>query len=306
MKSAREVRQGIEYAAVRAALFLAGSLPLGVARAFGAAVGTLAFALGIRRDVSVDNIVRGLDVTPREAARIARRSYQNLGRSFMEFAAQRRWTNDDVASLIDMEGLEHIRGALAQGRGAMMVSGHFGNWEGAGAALRVNGVPIHFLVGEQTNARVDEVINDLRRAQNIGIITRTSALKKVLTTLRKNDVVALLADQDARKGGVVVEFLGRPASTVRGPAMFAIRADCPIVPFSIHRDGRRFRATIEAPIWRDPSLDEEASVVAMTQAYTSALERAVRAHPEEYFWPHKRWKSTSPQTARAQETTGAS
>lgn len=305
MKSAREIRHGIEYAAVRAALFLAGSLPLGVARAFGASVGTLAFALRIRRDVSVDNIVRGLNVTPRAAARIARRSYQNLGRCFMEFAAQRRWTSGDVMNLIAMDGLEHFRAAADQGRGAVMVSGHFGNWEGAGAALKAYGVPISFLVGEQTNARVDDVINELRRAQHIGIITRTSALKKVLTALRNNEVVCLLADQDARKGGVVVSFLGRPASTVRGPAMFAIRANCPIIPFAIHRQGKCFRAVIEPPIWRDPSLDEEAAVVAMTQAYTSALERVVRAHPEEYFWPHKRWKSTSSQATHSQGTTAA-
>jgi KDO2-lipid IV(A) lauroyltransferase len=88
--------------------------------------------------------------------------------------------------------------------------------------------------------------------------------------------------------------------------MFAIRANCPIVPFSIRRDGKRFRATIEAPIRRDPALDEDAAVVAMTQAYTSVLERAVRAHPEEYFWPHKRWKSTSSQTPRPQPATDAS
>lgn len=303
MKTAREIRQSIEYRAVRGVLFLAGSLPLGLARAFGASVGSLAFALGIRRAVSVDNIVRGLGVTPREATSIARRSYRNLGRCFMEFAAQRRWSRDDVRNIIAMDGLEHSRAAAEAGRGAVMVSGHFGNWEGAGAALKAYGLPVTFLVGEQTNARVDDVINDLRRAQQIGIITRTSALKKVLSTLRNNEVVCLLADQDARKGGVVVEFLGRPASTVRGPAMFAIRANCPIIPFSIHREGKKFRAIIEAPIWRDPSLDEEAAVVAMTQAYVSALERVVREHPDEYFWPHRRWKSTSSQTTQSQAST---
>lgn len=305
MKSAREIRQSIEYVAVRGMLFLAGSLPLGLARAFGASVGSLAFTLGIRRAVSMDNIVRSLGVTPREATTIARRSYRNLGRCFMEIAAQGRWSGDDIRNLIAMDGLEHFHTAAEAGRGAVMVSGHIGNWEVAGAALKVYGIPINFLVGEQTNARVDDLLNDLRRMQDIGIITRTSALKKVLTTLRNNEVVCLLADQDARKGGVVVEFLGRPASTVRGPAMFAIRANCPIIPFSIHREGKKFRAIIEAPIWRDPLLDEEAAVVAMTQAYARALERVVRQYPEEYFWQHRRWKSTSSQATQSQGSTAA-
>ncbi len=300
MKTAREIRHDIEYEAVRGTLFLAGSLPLGVARALGASVGLLAYALGIRRAVSVDNIVRGLRVTPAQANRIARRSYQNLGRSFMESAAQRRWSHADVRDLVDVDGVEHARSALEAGRGAMMVSGHFGNWEIAGTSLRAVGLPLNYLVGEQTNSRVDDVINDIRRNQQIGIITRSSALKKVLSTLRKNEVVATLADQDARKGGVVVDFLGRPASTVRGPALFAIRANCPIVPYWMRRDGRKFKVTIEAPLWPDPSLEEEAAVTTLTQAYTDTLTRAILAYPDEYFWPHRRWKSTSSQASQSQ------
>jgi KDO2-lipid IV(A) lauroyltransferase len=300
MKSAREIRHGIEYAAVRGVLFLAGSLPLGVARAFGASVGSLAYLLGIRRAVSMDNIVRGLRVSPTEANRIARRSYQNLGRSFMESAAQRRWSHAHMRQLVHVDGLEHAHSALEAGRGAIMVSGHFGNWEIAGTSLRAFDLPLNFLVGEQTNSRVDDVINDIRRNQQIGIISRTSALKKVLTALRNNEVVATLADQDARKAGVVVDFLGRPASTVRGPALFAIRANCPIVPYWMRREGKTFKATIEAALWPNPALDEEASVLALTQAYTDLLAKAVREYPDEYFWPHRRWKSTSSQTSEPQ------
>jgi len=302
VKGAREFRQQVEYAAVRGALFLAGSLPAGAGRAFGAAVGRLAFALRIRRDVSVDNIVRALGVTPGEASAIARRSYQNLGRSLMEFASMRRWSRQRVLSVVEVSGLEHARTALAAGRGLVMLSGHIGNWELAGAALAASGLPINFLVGEQTNARVDDVINDLRRTQKIGIITRASALKKVLVTLRRNEVIALLADQDARKGGIVVDFLGRPASTVRGPAMFAIRARCPVVVFAVHREGTRQYAVLEPPLWPDPALDEEEAVRALTQNYTDCIARHVRAHPDEYFWPHRRWKSTSPQTTKSQAT----
>jgi KDO2-lipid IV(A) lauroyltransferase len=285
---------------VRGALALAGALPLGVARAFGAAVGSLAFALRIRRDVSVGNITAALGVTPREAARIARHSYQNLGRCFMEFAAFRRLTADDVKRLVILDGKENLEAARAAGRGAMCVGGHFGNWELAGAIVTAYGLPMNFLVGEQTNHRVDDVINDLRRAQRIGIITRTSALKKVLTTLRNNELVALLADQDARKGGVIVDFLGRPASTVRGPALFAIRAKCPIITLFVHREGNGHRAIYGPPIWPDPNMDEEAAVRQLTQAYTDALARGIRERPEEYFWPHRRWKSAAKQLAQSQ------
>jgi KDO2-lipid IV(A) lauroyltransferase len=299
MTSARAIRHRIEYAAVRGALFLAGSLPIGMARGLGAGAGWGAYALGLRRAVSVENAERALGVTRGEARRIVRRSYRNLGRCLMEFAAFRRWSADDVRRMVDVEGLEHLEAARRAGRGALCVTGHFGHWELAGASVCAHGLPMSFLVGEQTNARVNDLMNDLRRAQGIGIITRTSALKKVLTTLRRNEFVALLADQDARRGGIVVEFLGRPASTVRGPALFAIRAGCPIIPLSIYREGSRHRAIFEAPLYPDPARDEEANVLALTRAYTDALSRRIREHPEEYFWPHRRWKSAATQVTES-------
>jgi KDO2-lipid IV(A) lauroyltransferase len=291
MNTLRQFRHSIEYAAVRGALAMAGTLPLGVARAIGSSVGWVAFALGIRRDVTIDNIVRALGVSRREAVRIGRRSYQNMGRSTMEFAAFRRWSHADIRRLVRMEGVEHLQAARDAGRGVVCITGHFGSWELSGASLAAAGFPCNFVVGEQTNARVDDVMNALRQSQGNSIITRAFALKKVLTALRKNEFVALLADQDARKGGIFVDFLGRPASTVRGPALFAIRAGCPILPLSIHREGTGHCVVFEPPLWPDPSQDEETSVRVLTQHFTDSLARQIRAHPDEYFWPHRRWKT---------------
>jgi len=289
----RPIRLHVEYAAVRAVLVLAGALPIGPARAIGASLGTVAWAAGVRRRVCIENITASLGVSPAEAARIARRSYQNLGRSLMEFAAFRRWSGEDLMRQIDFDGVENFQKAQDAGKGAVCVAGHFGNWEMLGAAVGRLGYPTNFLVGQQTNSRVDDVINDLRRTQGVGIITRASALRKVLQALRANQFLALLADQDARKGGVIVEFLGRPASTVRGPALFAVRSGCPIIPMFIHRENGRHRAIAEPPIWADPSLDEETAVLELTRRHAEALARQIRAHPDEYFWPHRRWKTKS-------------
>jgi KDO2-lipid IV(A) lauroyltransferase len=300
MKSFREIRQSMEYVAVRGALAVAGSLPLGIARGLGAFVGRLACILRIRRDVCIDNITRALDVNEQEAARIMRRSYENLGRGTMEFAAFRRWSSEDVKRLVRLDGVEHLEAARRAGRGALLLTGHMGSWELTAAVVAAHGFPMSAVIGEQTNARVDDVMNDLRRAQGIGLITRTSALKKVLQALRKNEFVGLLADQDARKGGILVDFLGRPASTVRGPALFAIRAGCPVITMGIHREGRGHVVAYDAPLWPDPAWDEDRAVFELTRHYNDALSRRVRAHPEEYFWPHRRWKSADAQVAQSQ------
>ena len=291
--STRTIQHSIEYAAVRGALAAAGALPITAAQRVGAAAGTLAFdVFRLRRAVSVDNIAQALGVSHAEAVRIARRAYRNLGRSLLEFSAFARITRAGMRDLVACEGLEHLHGALEGGRGVVFVTGHHGNWELMGALLAAYGFPTDFLVGQQANSRVDEVMNDIRRRQGVGLITRSVALRKVLQALKENRVVALLADQDARSQGIMVDFLGRPASTVRGPALFAVRRGCPIVTGFIHRDGTRHRAVINPPL-HPPDLPEEEAVRYLTQAHADALAAHIRAYPDEYFWPHRRWKTKS-------------
>lgn len=289
----REIRQSIEYAAVRGALSLAARAPLDAGRRVGAAFGRAAFDLArLRRDTSVANAAASLGVSKREATKIARASYANLGRCLMEYAAFARLTRAEVVDLVEFEGLENARRVVDGGKGGIVVAAHLGNWELLGAGLAANGLPIHFLVGQQTNARVDDVMNDLRRRQNIGIISRSIALRKVMQALADNQIVCILTDQDARKGGVVVDFLGRPASTVRGPALFAIRRGCAILPCFIWREGSRHRAVVEPPMFPLPLDDEDEAIRELTHRYTDRITVRVHAHPEEYFWPHRRWKST--------------
>lgn len=291
----KKIRHRIEYFGVSVVTTLTSLLPLRLAVALGALLGWKAYRIfQIRRRVSMDNIRRSLEYVDSEtkADRIARASYMNMGRSFVEYASFRRLDSRKVLEIVEFGGLEHFDRALEEGRGAILVTGHFGNWELLGAGIAAHGYPTHFLVGEQTNHLVDNLMNDLRRSQNIGIITRDVALRKVLRTLKDNQFVALLADQDARRSGIFVDFLGRPASTVRGPAMFAIKQKAPIIPGFIRRvGGGKHHAQLQELLWPDPSLEGEAAVVDLTQRYTDRLSDAIRQYPSEYFWAHRRWKT---------------
>lgn len=291
-KSWREIRQSLEYAAVRGALALAARLPIDAGQRVGAAVGRLAFdVIRMRRAVSIDNIVKSLGVSENEATRIARASYMNSGRCLLEFSAFARLSPAEILDLVAIEGRENLQRVLAEGKGGIIAAAHLGNWELCGAALTAIGTPLSFLVGQQTNTRVDDVMNDLRRKQNIGIIKRNVALRGVMQALAANQIVAILPDQDARKNGIMIEFLGRPASTVKGPAIFAIRRNCAVLPVFITRQGTRHRMTIEPPLYAIEGADEDARVRDLTQRYTDRFTARVRQHPNEYFWGHRRWKT---------------
>jgi KDO2-lipid IV(A) lauroyltransferase len=306
MRSLRAIRQSLEYHAVRGALWLAGTLPIEAAQRVGAAIGRFGFdVVRARRSTSIENIETSLGVARREATQIARASYANWGRCLMEFSAFAHLTKAEMLDLVTVEGLENFDRVHKEGKGGVLTSGHLGNWELIAATLSALDRPIHGLIGQQSNTRVDDVMNDLRRRQDIPLITKSVALRKVLQVLKAGEFVVMLADQDARKSGVFVEFLGRPASTVRGPALFAIRSRCPVLPTFVARVGTKHRLIIEAPIYPATTEDEDEQVRDLTQRYTDRLAAHIRERPEEYFWPHRRWKTKTPQVDPEQPLAGS-
>jgi KDO2-lipid IV(A) lauroyltransferase len=174
------------------------------------------------------------------------------------------------------------------------VAGHFGSWELMGAAVSQRGYPLDFLVGEQHNLLVDNLMNDYRRSMGIGIIKMGVAAKGIMKALKENRFVAMLSDQDAGSDGTVVEFFHRPASTPKGPAAFALKMDAPIImAFIIRESKKKQRIVIEKPMFGERTSDKEEDIRKLTQTYTQKLEEYIIKYPDHWFWPHRRWKSTT-------------
>ncbi len=282
------------------ALIIARLGPLGLkgARRFGASLATLWYYLYRRRvDVAMANIDRAFKgkLSRQEVKRISLQSYRNIGRTFLEFARFPFMNSSDARALVDFSNLEILDEVAAEGRGAILVTGHFGNWEMLGAAIAGRGYPISFVVGRQGNARVDRRINGYRGGMGVGIIEQGAALRQIPKALKEGRFVALLADQDAGRSGVFVDFLGCPASTPKGAAHFACRFQVPILfGVTIRTDDGRYKALMHPPIRPRKGADLNEEILRLTREYTGALERAVYDHPDHYFWPHRRWKTKPP------------
>jgi KDO2-lipid IV(A) lauroyltransferase len=288
----------LEYGATRAVQALICALPAGAARAVGAGLGSFAFtALRIRRDVVMEHLrtVFGDERSPDELLAIARESYRNFGRMTFEYARFPRLTERDVESLITVTGGEHIEAALERGKGAVLVAGHFGNWETL-ATLACKGYPMTFLVGEQHNILVDGLMNRLRGRFGGELVPVTGNLMGVLRALRRNRVVCMLSDQDAGRSGVFVDFLGRPASTPYGPGRMAASTGAALLPASVVRGPAGAHEIVVGRAVEPPSEDlpSDERVRLLTQGYTSEFGRFIREYPEHYFWMHRRWKTKPP------------
>ncbi len=269
------------------------ALPWTLARGLGRSLGDLVRVAGVRRAVATANLARAFpdrDRAWRDGVLDAH--FRELGRIAIEYARLPELVRADGDAVVAaVHGMAHLEAARAAGRGAILLTGHFGAFELLGAWLgRLN--PVDFVVKPLTNPAVEARVQRLRRAAGVGTIALDD-VRRVFGRLRANGWVAMVADQDARRHGVFVPFFGTPASTATGPARIALRTGAPIVMgFPVRRPDGRFELHVEPPL--PPPADGDDAVRALTAAHTARLEHWVRRHPDHWFWLHRRWKTAPP------------
>jgi KDO2-lipid IV(A) lauroyltransferase len=277
-----------------------------VSLALGSRLGRCAHALGLRRAVATDNLGRAFPERPAaEQERILTDHYRELGRVACEYPRLSELVHAPLGRVFAaVYGLEHLERARGAGRGAILLTGHFGNFELGGAYLGTVH-PVSFVVKPLSNPAVDSLVQRWRSAAGVERIPLGTAVRGVYRALRQNRWVAMLADQDARRRGVFVPFLGRPCSTPRGPAELSLRTGAPIVMGFVVRgaDGRH-TLHVTAPV-PPPERDDPDPVRTLTARHTEVLEAWVRRHPEMWFWLHRRWKTVPPEPAVAHPATAA-
>ena len=271
-------------------------LPEKAALNFGANLGDWAFLLGIRRKVALENLRRAFPKNNEAQNRgIALSLYQNLGKNLAELLRFKISGCQSLKDKVDLRNTEYFDQVLKNGRGGILVSGHFGNWEAHAAAIANSGYHFSVVVYPQHNKYVDEALNSLRRSKNVNIIFKKDATREVLTALRQNHFVAMLSDQDAGQDGVFVDFLGQKASTTKGPAVFALKTGAAIITGAIVRqEGGRHIGYLNPPFYADPKNEKQAEILRLTTLFTSQLEQFVISHPDHWYWVHKRWKTKQP------------
>jgi len=292
MKATRPV----ETLLVRALAAGVRAMPWRASLAFGAGLGDLARGLGVRREVALDNLACAFpERGDAERQAILAEHYRELGRVCCEYARLPELAHapgDEVVAAA--RGLDHLEAARAQGRGVILLTGHYGNFELLGAWL-ARRYPLDIVVQELANPGVDAILARARRDAGVGLIPRGAGVRRVFHALRENRCVALVADQDARRSGVFVPFFGRCCSTPAGPAELALRTGAPLVMgFALRRPDGRHELELLPPLAM-PDTHDRAAVIALTAAHTAVLEEWVRRRPATWFWLHRRWKTAPPE-----------
>ena len=294
----RALKHGLEYAGFRLLVVVLRVVPEGLAVRGGVLLGLLAGSvLRIRRKEVDEHLAR---VFPDESRawrhRVARRSYMHLGREGVALFRMARWSEEELRSRTRVEGLEHIQRALDEGSGVVILTGHLGNWEVAGASVAARGIPLDVVGKGMSNRRFEADLFQARERLGMRVIEMPEAPREVLRSLRRGRATAIVADQNMHRHGIFIPFFGRLAATARGPALFALRAGAPVIfGYTLRVPGWKQRYVIHIrPLEHEVTGDLEADVRSVMHAYHAALEEAIRSSPEQYLWQHKRWKTRPP------------
>jgi KDO2-lipid IV(A) lauroyltransferase len=191
---------------------------------------------------------------------------------------------------------------ILSGRPLMLVTGHFGNWEVGGYVLGLLGFRTYAIARPLDNPYVDDFLRRWRERTGQGILAKHGDFEKMNAILKGNGIVATLGDQDAGQRGLFVDFFGRPASTHKAVALLSLEHRVPLLVIGVRKVGVpiRYQVVVEDHILPEEYDGQPGGVRAMTQRFTEALERVVRAAPEQYFWLHRRWKhQPQPKKAKA-------
>ena len=292
----KAVRHAAEYALVSLTMWLARALPWGVVRAMGSGLGFLFYAFDRRhRRIALQNLAAAFPRKPdAERQALVRQVFGHFGRLLFELLKFSGLSKEEVLARVEIEGGERIREARANGRGALLFTGHFGYWEINALAHAAAFAPIGVLARPLDNRRLHDLLERMRGGLGNYVIYRRGALRRVLKALSANDGVAILIDQHIQApDAVTVNFFDRPAATTLALGVLALRTGAPVIPvFALPNGIGRYRLVYERPV--DPPADDSPEAIRdFTQRCTDVLEMQVRRHPELWLWMHRRWRDTA-------------
>lgn len=256
--------------------------------------------LPYRKRVILSNIdnVYGEQLQSHQKTRLAQAFYSHLATSFKEMISLRFLSEKQLCERVDVKGHERLLEIAAEGRGVLVLTGHFGNWEFAplGGILNFKQFKgqFHFIRRMLGNKKIERILFRRYYRAGLNVIPNKNSLQHVCEALDKNHAVVFVLDQHAslaNRDGVAAEFFGKKAGTYRSLASFARHTGVPVVPAAGYRlkNGRHVLEFFEPIEWKDYETTQE-SIYRNTLAYNQALERIILANPEQWLWLHKRWK----------------
>jgi Kdo2-lipid IVA lauroyltransferase/acyltransferase len=295
-------------------------IPYRAGQFFGKMFGAAAFLLPLSRKKSaLLNISRSFNgaLGEEEAKRLLLRVFLHFGRIFFEIPYMLRFNAANLSDYFVFENEEHLLNASKRGKGVLLLTAHYGNWELLCSAIALRFGPCALVVRPPDFQPVARVITDLRSPLGVESIHKDRAMRRLLMMLKENKFIVIMLDQNVDwYEGVFVDFLGRLACTNKGLALMALKTGASVVPaFSVRQRDGRHRIVFEKEVDLIRTRDKMRDVEDNTALFNKIIGAYVLKHPDHWLWLHQRWKtpaycplpeSHDPSTGGAASTTSPS
>jgi len=288
------IKDKVTYRALRLLHFYLKRLPPHAVSRLGARTGSFFYHyFPIRKDVALNNLRRAFPEKNEDYyEQVTRKTYRHFGHILLDAL---RADVMDPSGNITVENRHILDEACKQGKGVILLTGHFGNWEMIPVWFAAEGFDLYAVARGQKNRGANRFLIELRQRCGTFPLYASSPASKMLGSLKSGGILALAADQNARKRAVFVNFFGKSAATPRGAAVLHLKTGAPII---ISICSRNSDGTYQLQFNTLPADEEYGDpVTSIMQNFTSFLETKVRQNPEQYFWFHKRWKTRPPNSS---------
>lgn len=245
-----------------------------------------------RARTNLAKVMPELDAHARE--KIIADMWDNFGRTLFEYPLLDKFILPKNLDRLHIIGLEHLQNVAASGRGGLIVSGHFANWEMLPLIAHLQGIESGAVYRRANNPLVDDLILALRAkvSDAVQIPKGAHGARGILRLLKAKKFVMMLIDQKLNDG-IEATLFGHKAMTTSAPAALAYRNKIPIVPVSLVRgEGASFTLKVHPPIETDSDAEALGEIARVTQDLNNFLEARIREHPSQWFWLHDRWSFT--------------
>ncbi|MBA3016429.1 MAG: lysophospholipid acyltransferase family protein [Proteobacteria bacterium] len=291
----KDLRDRLFTIALHLLIELLRHLPRMSAIALMRGIGRLIFTLGKEgRTLTIRHLTIAFanEKSPREIRTLAGRVYRHFATALADTIRLPVNLRQGINTLITAQGIHHLDQALASGKGVLIITGHFGNWELLGAWLAQNGYPLRVVGTTLENEGLNKIVVNMRNASGYTNIARGAGTREIIRSLHQGCAIGLLIDQDTSVPGVFVQFFGKPAHTPTGPAILARKLGIPIIPIFMHlKDDLTYHIECEPPLKLISTDDAKHDLLVNTQLCSDTYEQVIRRFPEQWVWMHKRWKT---------------
>jgi len=305
MKNGEGPRAWLQYVAIRVVIFLFHVFPVNRNLETARLLGRIWWHVMPRHRERARQHLRlayGDSLSPAEIDRIARRSMQQLVMLVVEMIFTPRLINEWTWSrYVRVGDLGDALRVLLAGKGAILITGHYGNWELTGHLLVVYGFDVVAVMRPLDNAYLNRYVVENRRSAGLELLDKKGATRAAEEVLRRGGALGFIADQNAGRKGMFVDFFGRKASTYKSIGLLAMQARVPIIVGYARRvsDRLEYELGVQRIIHPHEWEDQPDPLRWITQEYTAAIEAFVRDDPGQYLWIHRRWKSRPRNEQRA-------